>query len=133
MDAKTMGNPVAGANYIGSAPTNLLSELIFVQFQLVTDANVADRYPYIFFAIDANNHTLAAASLKTTASSTVFFHFERNIAPYTTDNGVRHFIPLPYGIRVNDSSSLTIAVLDIQAGDQISNLRALWNHWPGIT
>lgn len=129
---QTVTNPAAGANFSTTLVqnTNLLYNVQNIRFTLVTSAAAANRIVCIQFQSPAAGPIwLSSCSASAqVASSTVNYNFSIATGPtpvVTIVAGANN--PdingsLPALVQIDDNSSIASVILNLQAGDQISNI-----------
>lgn len=126
-----IGNsPAAGAPYIGTAPVNARSQLALISCQLVTDVNVADRFIELQLHRSGNVYPISHSFTKQTANTTrKYLSFVGSGVPFsTTDNSSIFSLPdVPLFL---EGDTIVIAIVNIQAADQINTVRSTWKVWP---
>ncbi len=122
---------IAGANLSFAPPVLASTEFGFIQVQLDTDANAVDRTLRLIVIHDGVTLDIAVAQVDQPANTSYFYHFAPGISAYTADSGTRIFTPLPWRFRVRASALFTLGVVNIQVGDQLTNLRTAQHIWQG--
>lgn len=82
------GNPAVGNPLQWSIPSNRVGHIVFVQFSLVTSANVGDRLPLVYMGGSGGiNGPYSPSPLVQAASLTWTYYFSMGIAPvdYSTN------------------------------------------------
>lgn len=122
-------NPAAGAELSIVPPSGRLLALANIDFQLACDANAADRIVYLDYRLTLFNYRLGSACFPATANSTWHYIAHPNATLNTVSNLQDLCIAIPDLQLFNDNAELYIRVTNIQAGDQISNVRIIWKTW----
>lgn len=133
LENEAIPNPGVGNDLSNDFKDNLLSELIFLEFQFTADANAADRFPVIGIQSLAVTQEIATGNIYTTANSFTFYRFAIGFTNYQSPDATHDFSPLPPGIRLTDQSKLLITIVNKQAGDQITSAHVIWNRWPSFS
>lgn len=120
-------NPAAGANFTHNVPGDSWERLIALAFTLTTDSNAANRIVTVNYGDpQGNTYTADGAAVAVTASTTAqqfYGNLRRGVAEWNTGTAV--FFPL-CGILLPSGSKVTITVANIQAGDQLGTIRAIY-------
>lgn len=119
-------SPAAGADFSYSIPGDYLIRVLGVFCRLVTDANVASREVVVEYQdAESNRYALAGAGATVPASQTADYFFSAFLgtAEFTVDASA--LVPLP-ALILRPSDKLKIHVVNVQAGDQISRVRIVW-------
>jgi len=133
MTTDATADPGAGAQPAGiTVPIGRKWLFYGARFQVVTDANVANRYPYIRFRGDgANDDSAAMDTTAVTASITAnvsFMPFATSAAGGVTPN-IFHVVGI--GPReLGPGSVVLVQVLNLQATDDISLVRFYYKEAP---
>jgi hypothetical protein len=130
----TVANPAAGANMSVLPSSSQYWEVHSVSFRLVTDANVANRRVALRLN-DVGSVMLGrwVGSTDQAASLTrdYVFTYAANIA-VESENNILH-INMPQDLVVAQTNRLVTSITNIQAGDQISNIRIRRRTYAGDT
>lgn len=126
----TLGtSPAAGANFALANSGLQDSRLLSVTFKLVTDANAANRYVSVDYN-DGNGHLFVRNGIQgaVTAGTTALFSFNshRTVSEANANNEV--FAPLQPAL-IQSTQSIGINIVNIQAGDQLSQIVMLWERY----
>lgn len=122
-------SPTAGAAFTQAVDGINYVRLVSVFFRLVTDANVANRVPFIeYLSSEGLRFAISGAPLTVTASTTTDFYFSsfRTYADWPIDSTV--LTPLEPTI-LSPAMSFKISATSIQATDQISRVRFVWERF----
>lgn len=123
-------SPAAATNYIGAVPVNARSQLVLISFQLVTDANAANRVCEIQLHRGADVYVLANSAYAHEASKTfkylAFPHCELAVGTLIDT----YFFSIPDVPLFLENDTIRIIVASIQAADQLSAIRLTWKIWP---
>lgn len=123
-------NPSAGASYAVSVPVNARSAIALVNFQLVSDANAANRQisaqHYRAGVTSVISHTAAPQI----ASKTLQYVWSSGLTMITIMPTVGVLIYLPDIPIFLEGDELRFIIDGIQVGDQLSNVRLYWKVWP---
>jgi len=127
----TQADPAVGTDFLFHCPENLRIKLIGLTFQLVTDANVANRNVEIYITDGTNIcPTFTAAGLQV-ASETVIYYWAPGARIYDgTAAGLNMYQPLSDDLFLEPSEYLGSIVTNIQVGDQISDIVYRVQYWP---
>jgi len=121
--------PAAGAQWTTTLDLNYTYEIICIHFQLATAVAVANRYPAIRIhlapALDVDLAFIAAI----TASLTVQVNLWAGIAtpPVYTANYFSGSLPSP--LILKGGTSITSAVIQLQAADELTDVQILARTW----
>ena len=123
-------NPAVATNFVGAAPVNARSLLSLISLKLITDANVANRFIELQLNRGVNATVFAHAFYTHIASKTYkYIAFAGNVLPSGTVYDTVHF-PLPDLSLFLEGDSIQASVLNVQVGDQLSDIRLIWKVWP---
>lgn len=126
-------NPAAGANFSLTLDPVFHAILHAVTFQLVTDANVANRYANIIITPPTAEVLSCATAVAHVASSTVVYTYWEGW-PHTGAIAVnRCTLPLPNAFFVPRGSLIGSDIRQIQATDQLSNIVLWFRKWGGAS
>lgn len=121
--------PAAGAEFeheIGATVTRPASVIV----TLATSADVADRYLTVQYRQDGTAYAISGAAVVASANTTARFIFSRAYAqPWWTDDTDDVYVPLDPSF-LDPGHTLTIAVANIQAADQLSGIVLQLEHFP---
>ena len=123
-------DPAAGANFDYDVPDNARIEPIALRFSFAADANAANRYPMLIALVPTSQLLIGASDAAITANETIAIHFVTGLAnniDLTGDNLL--VVASSDQMFLNPGDSLQSAILNIQAGDQISNIRFRYKLW----
>ena len=125
-----LANPAAGANFVITGPGQGGWRLISVRFTLATDANVAGREPALIF----DDGTTAAFQTVVRGGQAATTTQDYGTVPAAFDGGgADPFRGLPWpekGVWLEPGWRVRSAILNIQAGDQISNIGFVVEEFP---
>jgi hypothetical protein len=131
-----VGTPAAGANFSFVVPNKGHIRILGVKFDLLADANVANRYAALHAYTPALPWTVISPGTLQTASQNVSYNFAINTAITSANPGgvpIQAFAPLPYDLILRGDNAnpdeLRSLVSNIQVGDQISNIRLRYEMW----
>lgn len=125
-----IANPAAGANFTSPVTNSIVLLLLSVRFRLVTDATVASRYPRLIWFNGAVDYLSAISPTPVTASSDAMICFALGLHHATIP--VSQFqltAPLPDQIIAWDDYVFRSAIVNLQAGDQISEILVTNKRW----
>lgn len=129
----TTGDPAAGANASIAVPDFAQIELVNLSFTLVTDANAANRVANIHILDSAIVLPIGSSAFAHTASLTFTYIAHQNPGFNAPGAISALFIPLP-NLRIFDNTAtIELTIDNIQVADQISNIRAHWKAWLGVS
>lgn len=122
--------PAAGANFSLTTPGRAGWKLLSLTFKLVTDANAANRSVTVD-ADDGNGKLFASNGMQgvVLASTTALFSFQANRGTSEANVNNQLFVPL-LPVIFEGGQKLQINVLNKQAGDQLSNIVAMFERQP---
>jgi hypothetical protein len=116
--------PAAGATYTYTLTRYDRARLVFAAVTLATDANVANRYLTIEYLDGAGVAIVADGAAVTVSASTTAQRFvgvlRRGTSEWATNTDV--FFPL-CGVWIEAGQRVKVSVANIQATDQLSNIR----------
>jgi len=122
--------PLAGNPIIIAAPANRRSELIYIEFQLQTDATVASRNARLVLHSGARTIDLAVPTIAIAANLTVTYRFGIHLEAYATTLSNFLTAPLVPTVFAFEGDTWQIDVDNIQAGDQLGPTTYVANTWP---
>jgi hypothetical protein len=126
----TIASPFAGADFQYLLPNNFRYRLDMVHYQLVTDANVANRYPGLRITetglYDSYLHGLAAI----TASLSVNISMWPGLSAIGAITASYYTMSLPRGLYLSPQTNIYSHVAQIQAADQLNNIYLYFTKWP---
>lgn len=123
-------NPAAGANFSVAVNLNSRWQVIYAEFQLVTDANAAARLIKTHGNDGTDDIYLSGPTVDLTASLTGRYH--GNVGTGTATDlgaGSRLIFPLNDQFFLNLGDTLRITIDSIQVGDQIQDIRFRVKQW----
>lgn len=123
-------SPAAAANYIGAVPVNARSTLALMSFQLVTDANAADRVCEIQLHRGADVYILSTSLIAQVASKTFKYLGYHGQNPTFATYVDTYPLALPDIPLFLEDDTVRIIAHSIQAADQLSAIRLTWKVWP---
>lgn len=124
-------DPAAGSNTIIGVPVSNLIELVSLSFTLVTDANAGNRIVSITMQDAGDTWVIGSSSFEHTASKTFTYICNQNAFFNIATSAGFLMCTLPLARFLTNIHILNIIVDDIQVGDQISDIRAIFNAWAG--
>lgn len=129
----TTPNPAAGAQATIARPAASHVELIHLHFQLLTDANVANRHVWLSLETAGIVLPLCDALFLHTANTTWTYLTMRGPVPeaLVTSKFIHLCLPSLRSFRLTDSYKINVD--SIQATDQISDIYAYWKMWRGLS
>lgn len=122
------GNPAAGADFSVTVPNNRRWQLIAIRGALTASAAVANRFPAIVLDDGANQVFLSRINVATTAGQSNGFTWAPTVQPYT-DTQSNFLLPLPSPVFLASGYHVKSSTLNLQAGDQWSNIQLLVSEW----
>jgi len=122
--------PGVGLQCAVPVPANRVSELCFIQFSLVTDANVANRIIYLQHETAAINIPFVSPDFDHVASTTWEYIGSRGHVPSNAAPNTRVFFNLPDHPFFYTGENCNVMCDNIQIGDQISLINVCWKFWP---
>jgi hypothetical protein len=127
-------NPAAGAPVIYRAVARTRHLVFSIAFTLTTDANVANRTVYISLDFSGIQHQIAFTGSLQPASTVWAYNF--HTSPLITSAAIPWgaaaqliVYPLSTNLFLNDRKDLNITALNLQAGDQFSNISVSSHYW----
>lgn len=122
-------DPAAGANMAFNLPADYIYRINCVEFVLTTDATVANRCVRLMPSCLTIELARLTSLSNQAASSSVVYTFSLNIAHASVTNliGMNSFPDL--GLLTSDVH-LETAILNLQAGDQITAIVLTTHRWP---
>jgi hypothetical protein len=131
MQYMAVAPPAAGANATISFAANTRNRIITFGFHLLNDANVAGRKIYMPCSLDSYVLMFGADDTSLPANANV----DCLGCPYSRDDlnlSTENRVPIWFNpdIIFGPSDTLTIQVVNIQAGDQLSNIYIVYAQWP---
>ncbi len=125
----SQSSPAAGANMAISVPAFEIWKIHIVTFRLVTDANVANRRVHLRFIPTLGAIIEALTEVDQPASLTRNYTFAKYGYLPSTNNNTEIIAPLPHELFVTPEGTINTAILNIQAGDQISNIKIMYERF----
>lgn len=127
---QALANPAVSTGFTIPTPGTVEQTLTALTFTVVTDANVADRLVVLKF-LDPVGVSFAeiAAPFTQAASLTTVYTFATGIQSFGADDAANIGVPIPT-VQLDVSLSLAVSVTAVEAGDQVSKIRAAWLRWP---
>lgn len=120
----TVADPAAGANFSQAVPTGERWKLIYCRFKLVTSATVATRQVRLQVAPDAGSFPIAFLNEETqTASVTNTYNFSNFGSRISGPNASMTYPLIPANIEIPAAGTIATSINNIQAGDQLSEIR----------
>lgn len=121
---ETVANPAAGSDWLTGPSSSQLWKIHSVAFRLVTDANVADRRVHVIVR-DNGGVTLMRffGGIDQVASTTIDYVFQPVGAEVNETNNNIIMEAIPKDLIVNRALDILTDTLNIQVGDQFSNIR----------
>lgn len=124
-----VASPAAGAATTIKVDGNYIVQPLAVYFKLSTDANVPDRYAQVDY-LDADDNIFLSnvAGQDITANADVFASFSRWAPALDRTAEIRMTVPLAATLLL-PTWKIQIGAFQLQAGDQISQVRILWQRY----
>lgn len=128
-----IANPAAGADAVITRPGGSHVELILLSFKLTNDANVANRHAFLTLESSGSSFPMADCLTVQTANAvkTYLVHHASLIDALGSPYYYHLALPSIRSIRPADTWMINIAA--IQVGDQLSEIRAHWKIWRGLS
>lgn len=124
-----IANPAVATDLSIVVPVNARCELVQLSFNLVTDANVADRHIFIYAAHGARDIILGTSEFAITANQSR----KILVGPYgfssVADSGSGIVIATPPYPVLLEGDTLSSAIIGLQAADQISDVEYVFKTW----
>lgn len=113
-------NPAVATGFTVNVPASEYWLMRCLTFQMVADANAANRIAYLDFT-DAGGNRIGrfSSGFTQTATLTTIYTFSSDIAAYGANAAASIGAPTP-NLWLYPGAKLTVGVTSIQAGDQIS-------------
>ena len=126
----TPANPAAGNNYGLAVNVNARWQILYVGFNLGTDANVAGRIAAVHGWDGTDIIYETHPSVPQAASLNFSYHFNVGVGnPHTGGAGSLLVAPLNDQLFLRQGDSIFILIHNIQAADQISDIRIRLKQW----
>lgn len=128
-EAFTIDTPAAGADASVTMEGRYTTRLVCLHAKLVTDNNVANREVVLSYRDQgALRYSLDGAAVTVAASTTFEYVFKRGIGTAEFPCDSTALIPMT-PIFLPPAWSLLVHVVNRQAGDQLSELRGVWERF----
>jgi hypothetical protein len=122
--------PAAGADFTQLMPNNYIYRLVYVHYKIVTDVTVVNRYPGFALSQSGIFTLNIIPPVSIPASRTVHVnHCVGNNQPATLVSDY-YCNPAPYPLYINPSDTIRSQVVQIAAGDQLSDIYLRFERWP---
>lgn len=121
------GAPAAGSEYSLALTYNRDVELVFCSFKLVCEPTVATRNVYVSLTESGYEHILGFSHVSMLATQTWYALFFQGATYGSSSVPRRVTVPLAQRVRIKPNPTIKIGVLNIQALDQLSNIRFRFN------
>lgn len=121
--------PGLGNNLVITPPVNTRAELLLLNFEFVSDINVANRYIRLYLKRDFYTAYIAGGSPTIVASTTRNIIIAPHISCLDTDHGDTLNIPLAPLPVVLEGDSIRSSIQNIQVGDKIWDVFVIWKVW----
>jgi hypothetical protein len=121
--------PGAGVNVVETVPTNARWELLAFYVALTTSAAVANRIVQLGIDDGANAYVWATSGQNHAASAAVIYSWWPGANVLTLAAQSEIIQPLPIGLRLPAGHRMITNTVNIQAGDQFSQVRYLVREW----
>jgi len=123
-------NPAAGANLIWPVPANKVIQVVSVQINLTTSADVANRLPCLQIVLGGVERMLFSPSFVQTADSTYMHIWSMGVAPEDLTAAANIFSsPLACSFQAKPGESVQVRVINMDNTDQIFNVRIRYMDW----
>lgn len=125
----TIANPAVATQFKFDPPTNYRCRMLGMRFTLTADINVANRQVYLdFYYTTTRIFRIHSDQLQPASTAWLYSISPGGQIPKTNSFGSME-IPWEYMIPFNDLCSLLVFGNAIQAGDQFSDIRVLYEGW----
>ena len=132
-EATATADPAAGADASISPPDNQRSLLVALSFTLACDANVANRVVLLKHKIATAEFVIAAGVGAMGASSITTNVVGPGLTSIATVTGTNNSTSCAIDNMFEGNHTLELEIVNIQVGDQISDILCLWNAWQSET
>lgn len=123
-------NPAGGANFNFATPVNTIILPISLQFQLVTDATVANRTPLILVNDGTDNIFITPSPYVQTASLTkIFIAQSGGFLGATAATYLYQTMNLSNLLYMRFGDTFGTIIDGLQAGDAITNIKIRYMQW----
>lgn len=125
----TIADPTIGTNLLYVLPNNKTYQLIGVQFKFTSSGTATNRGVQLKLNdIAGNLLTLPNSQLQAASTGmTYIYYIGANTSPIIP--GFFLITPLPECLYIKGNGNITTNILNIQAGDAITNIQMLFNTW----
>lgn len=123
-------DPAAATNFLITLANGFRWTPISVNFRLACDSNVTNRHADLMFNLDATEDLWLHSTVAQTASQTFDISWLAGWPVHGVGAVNRMTIGMPEFLILNGGGSLESSIRQMQAGDQISNISALFRRWP---
>lgn len=121
--------PAAGADFTAAVDSAYPARLIAVFCRLVTDGNAANREVVVEYRdAGGNRFAVAGAPVVVTASTTTDYSFQHGLGQPDWPIDSTIIVPLQPFLLVG-SWSFRVHVVNVQATDQLSRIRYVWQQY----
>lgn len=118
--------PGAGNPAVIAAPENSRSAIHTIAFRLQTDGNSADRQLIVERAETPVNQIIAGSQSLQTASKTQFYIGHPGGTTHVTTDPLVHTFSLPTAFMFFEGDAVRFNILNMQAGDVITQIVLTW-------
>ena len=125
----TIANPTAGNDFLYLLPNNKRYQIAGLKYELVTDANVANRYSFIQIMSGAVVKAVIAPTVAQVASTTFTYQYMINAHTELVKPANNQLVILPMNFYIPGNWNIQSNVLNLQVGDQIQNIELICNSW----
>lgn len=122
-------NPAAGADFVYSPPLYTFAKVEAISYTLVTDANVANRYPGIQISYPPGYTIYHTPGTVITAGLTSIITLWVGGPQTPSFVANRYTGSLPDNLWLEQGVTLSSEIRQIQVGDAITNVRLLLRRW----
>ena len=120
----------AGTNWSYYPQTRTWVEPVSITIVLATDANVANRRVYVVFGGTTDDDVAIGFPMVQLASSTASYGLYRGIGiEQAAFYDGRALTSLPQGLLIQNPEQVRTEIVNLQAGDVISSVRARFRMW----
>ena len=125
----TIANPSAGNDFLSLLPNNKRYQISSLKFEIVTDANVANRYAFLQIMSGATVKAVIAPTVAQAASTTFTYQYFIDAHSELVKPANNQLMLLPASFYIPGNWNIQSNVLNLQAGDQIQNIELICNSW----
>lgn len=130
IDTHSFANPGAGNDFLTAIDSRTRVQLIYFRATLQTDANVANRRVVLSQDTGASGQFYSFSSINQTNGLTWTYSFAIGV-PHLDATAIANLVsvPLPDQFFINPNDPLSLAIVNKQVGDTLSNISATYKQW----